>query len=129
MSRTLSMSNGSGDSLNVSLRWGRNPKARQMRLMVIRLSPVARASERVLQCVTPGGVVSSVVTTTCSTWSSVTVRGAPGRGSSRRPSSRSRGKRVRHLPTVAGDRRRRRATVLLFRPAAQLSTMRARRAI
>ena len=48
------------------------------------------ASERVLQCVASGGVVSRVVMTTSSTWSSVTVRGAPGRGSSRRPSSRSR---------------------------------------
>ena len=34
----------------------------------------------------------------------------------------------RHLPSVAGDKRRRRATVLLFCPAAHPSTMRARRA-
>jgi hypothetical protein len=32
MSRTLSMKSGSDDSLNVSTRWGFNPKARQMRL-------------------------------------------------------------------------------------------------
>ena len=114
MSRTFSISSGSGDSLKVSLRWGRSPKARQMRLTVMRLRPVVRASERVLQCVAPGGVVSNVVMTTCSTWASVTVRGVPGRGSSSNPSIRSRAKRVRHLPTVAGDRRRRRATVLLF---------------
>ena len=61
--------------------------------------------------------------TTCSTWSSVTVRGAPGRGSSSNPSARSRAKRTRFLPTgrrrqpqAAGppsgcyDRRRRQRT-------------------
>ena len=74
MSRTLSISCGSGDSLKAFLRWGRGPKACRLRLMVMRLSPVVRASERVLQWVAPGGVASSVVmTTTCSTWSSVTV--------------------------------------------------------
>lgn len=128
MSRTFSISSGSGDNLKVSLRWGRNPKACQIRLTVMRLRPVARASERVLQCVAPGGIVSNVVITACSTWSSVTVRGVPGRGSSNNPSNRSRAKRVRHLPTVAGNRRRRRVTVLLFCPAAQSITIRARRA-
>ena len=91
-----SISSGSGDSLKISLRWGRNPKARQMRLTVMRLRPVAGASERVLQCVAPGGVVSNVVMTTCPIWASVTVRGVPGRGSSSNPSIRSRAKRVRH---------------------------------
>ena len=43
-----------------------------MRPTVMRLRRVARASERVLLCVAPRGVVSNVVTTTCSTWSSVT---------------------------------------------------------
>ena len=57
--------NGSGDSLKVSLRWGRNPKARQMRLMVMRRRPFARANDRLLQCVVPRGVVSNVATTTC----------------------------------------------------------------
>ena len=65
MFRTLSISSGSGDSLKVSLRWERNPKARETRLMVMRPSPVARARDRVLQCVAPGGVVSKVATTTC----------------------------------------------------------------
>ena len=60
MSRTFSISNGSGESLNVSVRCGCNPKARQMRLMVIRLNPVASASPRVLQCVCPRGVLSNV---------------------------------------------------------------------
>ena len=107
---------------------GTQPESAPMQLMVMRLSPVGRASDRVLQCVAPGGVVSKVATTTCSTCSSVTVRGARGRGSSISPSSRSRTKRARHLPTVAGVRRKRRATVLLLFPAAQARTMRARRA-
>jgi len=37
---------GSGDSLKVSVRCGCRPKARQMRLMVGRLRPVAAAMER-----------------------------------------------------------------------------------
>jgi len=76
------MSKGSGDSLKVSVRCGCKPNARQMRLMVIRLSPVALAKPRVLQCVSPRGVLSKVRITTCSTWASLTWRGAPGRGSS-----------------------------------------------
>ena len=88
MSRTLSMNSGSGDSLNVSLRCGCKPKARQMRLTVLWLRPHCRAIARVLQCVASRGVVSSVNVTTCSTAASVTVRGAPGRGSSSNPSSR-----------------------------------------
>src|SRR2546428_3603080 len=80
ISRIFSMNSGSGDSLKVSLRCGCRPKARQMRLMVMRLSPVACAKPRVLQCVAPRGVLSKVCTTTCSTWASLTVRGAPGRG-------------------------------------------------
>jgi len=60
MSRTFSISNGSGDSLQVSVRCGCNPKACQIRLMVIRLSPVAFARPRVDQCVSPRGVLSKV---------------------------------------------------------------------
>src|ERR1700751_5754509 len=63
----LSMSSGSGESLKLSLRWGCSPKARQIRLIVIRPSPVAFASSRVLQCVCPRGVLSSVRITTSST--------------------------------------------------------------
>ena len=60
----------------------------------------ALAIERVLQCVAPAGIVSKVCTTTRSTSSSPIVRGAPGRGSSSKPSQPSRRKRRRHLPTV-----------------------------
>ena len=59
MSRTFSINSGSGDSLNVSLRCGCNPKARQIRLIVMRLkpgglrhaarAPVRRAARRRLQ--------------------------------------------------------------------------------
>jgi hypothetical protein len=48
MSRTSSMSKGSGDSLKVSLRWGCKPNARQMRLTVMRLSPLALANQPLL---------------------------------------------------------------------------------
>jgi hypothetical protein len=65
---------------------------------------------------------------TCSIWSSVIVRGAPGRGSSYRPLSRSDTKRPRHLHTVAGVTWRRRATTLLSRPSPHAKMMRARRA-
>src|SRR3989442_4122366 len=98
-----------------------------MRLMVAWLRPIALAIPRVLQCVAPRGVLSSVRTTTCSISSSVILRGAPGRGSSHRPGGRSRTNRVRHLPTVAGVARSRWATPLLSRPS-HASTMRARRA-
>src|SRR5215831_16929792 len=60
MSRTFSMSCGSGDSLKVSLRCGCNPKACQIRLTVIRLSPVALANSRVDQWVCPRGVLSTL---------------------------------------------------------------------
>jgi hypothetical protein len=60
MSRTFSISNGSGESLKDSARWGCNPNALEMRLIVIRLSPEAFASSRVLQCVWPCGVLSRV---------------------------------------------------------------------
>src|SRR3989442_5424515 len=99
-----------------------------MRLMVAWLRPAAWAIPRVLQCVAPRGVLSSVRTTTCSVSSSVMVRGAPGRGSSYKPARRSHTNRVRHLPTVAGVARSRWATPLLSWPSAQANTMRARRA-
>ena len=90
MSRTFSMNSGSRDSLKVSQRCGFRPNARQMRLTVAALSPHALAIERVLQCVAPAGIVSKVCTTTRSTSSSPIVRGAPGRGSSSKPSQPSR---------------------------------------
>ena len=59
---------------------------------------------------------------------SVTVRGAPGRGSSARPSSRRATKRLRQVPTVALHSPSRGATAVLFGSSAQARTMRARRA-
>jgi hypothetical protein len=46
------------------------------------------AIECVLQCVAAAGIVSSVVVTTSAIFSSPILRGAPGRGSSTRPSRR-----------------------------------------
>ena len=78
-SRTLSMNCGSVDSLKVSTRCGLSPNARQIRLIADCDIPVARANDRVDQCVASVGVVSSVMTSTCSTGSSVIVRATPGR--------------------------------------------------
>src|SRR5581483_9410513 len=99
---------------------------RQIRWTVLRLSPQACAIARVLQWVASGGFVSSVRLSTASTAASVTVRGAPGRGSSSNPSRRLVTKRVRHLPTVCFVSRRSCATRVLLLPAAQLRISRAR---
>src|SRR6201993_600865 len=128
MSRTFSISRGSGDSLKVVLRCGWRPKAFQMRWTVMRLIPAATAIERVLQWVAPRGVDSSVRTITSSTCASATWRGAPGRGSSCSPSSRSLTKRARHLPTICGVTRSLCATVWLSTSSAHLRIIRARRA-
>ena len=67
------------------------PNARQRRLMADCDRPEAFAIPRVLQWVAVAGLVSHVRVIARSTAASVTVRGAPGRGSSTRPS--------RHLAT------------------------------
>ena len=89
--------------------------------------PAALAIVRVLQCVSPFGVVSSVLTITASTASSDTIRGAPTRGSSYNPSSRPAMNRSRHFATVVFVVRRRRATALSG-ASAHASTTRARNA-
>ena len=73
-------------------------------------------------------LVSRVRASTRSTSASLKRRGVPGRGSSSSPSRRRRTKRFRHLPTVAPVTCTWRATSVLLRPAAQSSTMRARKA-
>jgi hypothetical protein len=103
--------------------------ARQIRLMAVWLMPVARAIDRVDQWVSwRGGGSSRVLVITCSTCSSVMVRGRPGRGSSDRPSSRWRTNRPRHLVTVWGQTLNCSATALLVAPSAQASTILARKA-
>ena len=54
------MKKGSDDSLKASVRWGCNPKARQMRLTVLWLRPDRWAMDRVLQWVASLGTVSNV---------------------------------------------------------------------
>jgi hypothetical protein len=90
--------------------------------------PAFAAIVRVLQCVAPLGVVSSVLTITASTSSSEIVRGPPTRGSSNKPSSRLAMNRRRHFPTVVLVVRCRRATVVSVAPLAHASTSRARKA-
>ena len=90
--------------------------------------PAAFAIDRVLQWVSPGGVVSSVFTMMASTASSVIVRGAPTRGSSYNPARRCATNWLRHFATVVFVVRRRRATVV-SESLAQANTMRARNAM
>jgi hypothetical protein len=99
---------------------------RQMRCTVLRLTPLVCAMARVLQCVAWVGVLSRVWVTIRSTAVSVTVLGAPGRGSSSSPSRRWVIKRCRHLQTVCGATRTARATARFVRPSAQVRIIPAR---
>ena len=119
---------GSVDNLKVSARWGWRPKACQILTIDVWLMPMAAAIDRVDQWVASLGFSSRVFTMTASIWSSVTVRCAPGRGSSKRPSRRRSTKRRRHLPTVAWFTRSSAATTVEAFPDAQASTIRARSA-
>jgi hypothetical protein len=122
------MNIGSLDSLKVSWRWGLRPNAFQIRPTVDPLRPDLLAIEARDQCVASFGVDSRVSVRTFSTCSSLTFRGAPGRGSSASPSSRSATNRERHLPTVARATPNRPATSVLAAPVAHSSTMRHRSA-
>jgi hypothetical protein len=128
MSRTLSTNSGSVDSLKVSLRCGCSENAFQIRCTVDGASPDARAMPRELQCVLPTGSVSSVVVTTSATFCSVMVRGAPDRGSSRRPSKRFSAKRRRQVVTVTRVMPSRFAIARLLTPSAASNTISARMA-
>jgi hypothetical protein len=129
MSRTFSTNCGSLENLKFSTRCGCRPKARQMRTIAVCDRPVFCAISRVLQCVLLAGIDSSVCVMTASTSASPIARGAPGRGSSRRPSSLFTRKRSRHLHTVAPVMCSFFATAVLLRPSSQPSTMRARMAM
>ena len=127
MSRTFSMNSGSRDSLKVSVRWGCSPKARQIRLIVCD-RPVAFAIPLRLQWVSPGGAVSRVRINTRFMSASAIARGAPGRGSTYRPSSRSRTKAAPPLPEGLRPRVQSRATPVLASPSPHSKMIRARRA-
>ena len=88
--------------------------------------PATRAMERVLQCVASDGALSSVSVTTRSTSASPIWRGAPGRGSSSRPSTERSRKRFRHLLTIYWVTPSSIATIVFVLPSAQVSTRRAR---
>ena len=116
-------------SFQVSTRWGLSSNARQIREMADWLMPVAAAIDRVDQCVSsPGPCSSRVLVITSSTCSSVIFRGAPGLGSSDRPSSRSAANRDRHFATVAREIPRASATCVFAAPSAHASTIRDRSA-
>ena len=99
-----------------------------MRCTIVADRPVARAIERRLQWVASCGTVSSVRVTTSTILSSPILRGAPGRGSSSRPSSRLSAKRRRQVPTVSRDTPSFSAIAVLLSPSVAKRTMRARRA-
>lgn len=89
------MNSGSVDSWNVSVRCGCRAKARQIRETAVWLKPEAWAIPRGLQGVACGGFDSRVWVTTRSASASLIVRGAPGRGSSSKPSRRRSTNRAR----------------------------------
>src|SRR5881392_4065752 len=70
-----------------------------MRAIVALERPATSAKLRVVHCVACPGGPSSVRVITSTIRSSVALRGAPGRGSSVKPSSRRTRKRSRHLQT------------------------------
>src|SRR5262245_24833242 len=88
--------------------------------------PQRAAIARVLQCVASRGLASSVSVTICSTCPSLMWRGAPGRGSSSKPSRRAARNQLRHLPTVCLVSRSSCATRVLVCPRAHANTTRAR---
>jgi len=97
--------------------------------------PVSAAIRRVDHRRRPAGGASSARAITRATCSSVIVRGAPGRGASRSPASRSARKRDRHLRTVSRESPSSAATLATGRPpgrsggpAAHASTILARTA-
>ncbi len=92
---------GVGRELEGLARWGWSSEACQIRRVVVWLSPTSAAMSLIDQWVALFGFSSKVFTITDSTWSSVMVRGAPGLGSSDRPSRRRSTNRLRHLPTMA----------------------------
>jgi hypothetical protein len=123
------MNCGSADSFHVWTTWGLRPNARQIRDTADCVMPADRAIDRVDQCVSPpGGACSSVVVMTCSTCSSLIVRGRPGRGSSVSPSSRSRTNRPRHFDTMSRETPSSPATAVIVPPSAHARMIRDRSA-
>ena len=57
-SRIFGTRSGSGEILNVSVRQGCRPKARQIRCTLVAEMPVLRASSRSGQCLAPSGTSS-----------------------------------------------------------------------
>src|SRR5712672_2162974 len=117
---------GAIQRLKVSLRCGCSENARQMRCTVETDKPEALAIERVLQWVAAAGIVSNVVVTTSAIFSSPILRGAPGRGSSARPSNRLAANRWRQVATVRRLTPSCAAIARLVVPSAAKSTISAR---
>jgi hypothetical protein len=93
------MNCGSVLSLQLRTRCGFSPNARQMRDTAVCDRPVAAAIDRVDQCVSWPGPCSKVLVMTSSIFSSVTVRGRPGRGSSDGAQRRQRPRNLGQQPS------------------------------
>ncbi len=125
MSRTLSMNWGSFDSLNVDSSHGLRPNAFQMRTTAVCVIPVEPAMSRLSTNATPpSGFPPTFLHDDPFNLVVGDARGAPGRGSSTRPSRRSSTKRRRHFPTVAWLTPSSAATCLLSDPPAQAYDLR-----
>ncbi len=127
-SRTLATNKGSLDSFQESCLCGANPNARHTRETIDWLKPRCSAIDRVDHCVASRGTVSSVAVINSSIRASSTMRGRPGRGSSRRPSRRSTANRLRHLVTIPRVTPNSRAICVLLESPSQARTMRERNA-
>lgn len=120
------MKNGSVDSLKVSDRCGASANARQIREIADCDMPVAAAIDLVDQWVAFFGLSSRVLTMTRSTSASLIFLGAPGRGSSDRPSRPRSMNRRRQVRTVSAATLNRRDTSRIECPSAHSSTIRER---
>jgi hypothetical protein len=126
-SRTLSMHCGSPDSLNPRSGGAcAEPPSRSARPWISTARPLGHRRSR------PGvalfGSPRGWRPPPPRLFSSLIVRGAPGRGASTSPSNRRATHRARHLPTVGSDPPRWAASCLLVAPVAQASTIRHRNA-
>src|SRR5829696_4018203 len=125
-SMSLSSNFGSLDTLNVSTRWGCNPRSDQIRCTVAGLTPTRLAIVRHDQCVAPGGVVV-VVNRTISAIVSSPIEGLRPRPSRMlsKPASPSSPNRVRHARTVTGVTPTSSAITALATPSAAINNTRA----
>jgi hypothetical protein len=126
-STSFSSNVGSVESLNVSTRCGRRPRAAQIFCTVVCETPWAWAIDRQLQCVSLGGVSCSVARTISATFASGIdgLRPRPGRTFTE-PANPSSENRSRQLVTVAGETPTSLAIRVVANPSQAINNARAR---